>query len=154
MTPQCELKGTALKVYVLLVNENRPIGPRELTRLANLSSPSEAYRQLQRLEELGLIKKNGYGEHTVRQKQKVKSYLLVGGKLFPRIIFTRFLCRNFKRRSSGGRGKTLDRRTASARFYFTYNCCFRFDGFVFNRRHLTLEAAKAKLDKLTCSLLG
>lgn len=109
MTPQCELKGTALKVYVLLVNENRPIGPRELTRLANLSSPSEAYRQLQRLEELGLIKKNGYGEHTVRQKQKVKSYLLVGGKLYPRIIFTRFLCRNFKRRSFSGRGKTLDR---------------------------------------------
>lgn len=42
-----DLDGAALKIYVILVNANKPLGPRELTRLANLSSSSVAYRNLQ-----------------------------------------------------------------------------------------------------------
>ena len=61
-----ELDGTTLRVYVALVNQDKPVGPRELTRLANLSSPSVAYRQLQKLEELGLVEKTPYGDYTVK----------------------------------------------------------------------------------------
>jgi DNA-binding transcriptional ArsR family regulator len=85
-----ELEGTTLRVYVALVNENKPLGPRELTRIANLSSPSVAYRQLQKLEELGLVEKTNYGDYVVKQRQKVKGYFLVGGRLFPRFVFYSF----------------------------------------------------------------
>ncbi|HLC01162.1 MAG TPA: helix-turn-helix domain-containing protein [Candidatus Bathyarchaeia archaeon] len=85
-----ELEGTTLKVYVTLVNENKPLGPRELARVASLSSPSVAYRQLQKLEELGLVEKTNYGDYVVKQRQMVKGYFLVGGKLFPRFVFYSF----------------------------------------------------------------
>jgi hypothetical protein len=85
-----ELDGTTLKVYVALVNQDKPLGPRELTRLANLSSPSVAYRQLQKLEDLGLVEKTAYGDYVLKQKQSVKGYFWVGGKLFPRMIFYSF----------------------------------------------------------------
>jgi Fe2+ or Zn2+ uptake regulation protein len=53
-----ELDGIALRIYVALANADKPLGPREITRLVNLSSPSVAYRNLQKLEELGLIEKD------------------------------------------------------------------------------------------------
>ncbi len=90
MTADQELDGTTLRVYVALANQEKPVGPRELTRLANLSSPSVAYRQLQKLEELGLVEKNSYGEYVVKQRQSVKGYFWVGGKLFPRLVFYSF----------------------------------------------------------------
>ncbi|MEM2968395.1 MAG: hypothetical protein QXJ76_03695 [Candidatus Bathyarchaeia archaeon] len=52
-----DLDGAALKIYVILVNANKPLGPRELTRLANLSSSSVAYRNLQKLEAMDLVEK-------------------------------------------------------------------------------------------------
>jgi predicted transcriptional regulator len=58
MTDNEELEGITLRVYVTLVNENKPLGPRELARKANLSSPSVAYRHLQKLEELELVEKD------------------------------------------------------------------------------------------------
>ena len=85
-----ELDGTTLRVYVALVNQDKPVGPRELTRLANLSSPSVAYRQLQKLEEFGLVEKTPHGDYAVKQRQSVKGYLLVGGRLFPRMVFYSF----------------------------------------------------------------
>jgi Fe2+ or Zn2+ uptake regulation protein len=85
-----ELEGTALRIYVVLVNEDKPLGPRELTRLANLSSPSVAYRNLQKLEELGLIEKDAFGEYSVKQRHKVKGHFWVGGRLFPRLMFYAF----------------------------------------------------------------
>ena len=85
-----ELEGTALRIYVALVNEDKPLGPRELTRLAHLSSPSVAYRNLQKLEELGLVEKDAFGEYTVKQRRSVKGHFWVGGRLFPRLMFYSF----------------------------------------------------------------
>ena len=53
-----ELEGTTLNVYAYLVKEGNPVGPREVMRAANLSSPSVAYWHLQKLEALGLLDKN------------------------------------------------------------------------------------------------
>ncbi len=43
---------------------------------ANLSSPSVAYRHLQKLEDLGYLQKNEYGEYTVKSKAHVRGYSL------------------------------------------------------------------------------
>lgn len=85
-----ELEGTTLRIYVVLVNEKSPLGPRELARAANLSSPSVAYRHLQKLEELDLVEKNRHGEYAIKQRQSVKGYFWVGGRLFPRLVFYSF----------------------------------------------------------------
>jgi hypothetical protein len=89
MTPPCteELEGTTLWVYAFVVKEGKPVGPREVMRGANLSSPSTAYRQLQKLESLGLIQKNVYGAYIVREKASVSGHLWVGRNLVPRLMF-------------------------------------------------------------------
>jgi len=79
-----------LKVYAFLAKQDKPLGPRELTRLANLSSPSVAYRQLQKLEELDLVEKDPYGEYAVKHRQRVKGHFWVGGRLFSRLVFYSF----------------------------------------------------------------
>ncbi len=54
-----------------MVKEGKPVGPREVVRGANLSSPSTAYRQLQKLESFGLLQKNVYGSYVVKEKASV-----------------------------------------------------------------------------------
>ncbi len=99
MTIDQELEGTALRIYVALVNEDKPLGPREITRLANLSSPSVAYRNLQKLEESGLIEKDSFGEYTVKMRQG-KGTLLGRQQIVPEADVLRFLfCGHFKCRS-------------------------------------------------------
>ncbi|MCL2477027.1 hypothetical protein [Candidatus Bathycorpusculum sp.] len=85
-----ELEGTTLNVYTILVHEGKPLGPRETMRLANLSSPSVAYWHLQKLETIGLISKNPYGEYYVKEKINVSGHLWVGKTLVPRLIFYAF----------------------------------------------------------------
>jgi hypothetical protein len=73
-----------------MVKEGKPLGPRETMRLANLSSPSVAYWHLQKLESLGLIAKDEYGEYTVKEKVNISGHLWVGKTLVPRLIFYAF----------------------------------------------------------------
>jgi DNA-binding transcriptional ArsR family regulator len=56
-------------------------------RGANLSSPSVAYRHLQKLEDLGLLEKNERGRYVIKEKAKISGYLWVGKTLVPRLIF-------------------------------------------------------------------
>jgi hypothetical protein len=81
-----ELEGTTLNVYAFVVKEGKPVGPREVMRGANLSSPSTAYRQLQKLESLGLIEKNVYGVYIAKGKASVSGHVWVGKSLVPRLI--------------------------------------------------------------------
>jgi DNA-binding transcriptional ArsR family regulator len=81
-----ELEGTTLNVYAYLVKEGNPVGPREVMRAANLSSPSVAYWHLQKLEALGLLDKNKYGEYVVKEKIGVSGHLWIGRNLVPRLI--------------------------------------------------------------------
>jgi hypothetical protein len=85
-----ELEGTTLNVYACVVKEGRPIGPREVMRAANLSSPSVAHWHLQKLEALGLLDKNKYGEYVVKEKVNISGYLWIGRNLVPRLIFYSF----------------------------------------------------------------
>ena len=85
-----ELEGTTLKVYLYVVKEGKAIGPRDVMRGANLSSPSVAYRHLQKLESLGLLQKDTYGEYIVKEKVAIKGHLWMGRNLVPRLIFYSF----------------------------------------------------------------
>ncbi len=51
-----EPEGTTLNVYSYVVKQGKPVGPREVMRGANLSSPSVTYWHLQ-LENTGLLEK-------------------------------------------------------------------------------------------------
>lgn len=82
-----ELEGTTFTVYSYVVKETKPVGPREVMRGANLSSPSVAYRHLQKLEDLGLLEKNEEGRYIVKEKAKISGYLWIGRTLVPRLIF-------------------------------------------------------------------
>ena len=82
-----ELEGTTFTVYSYVVKESKPVGPREVMRGANLSSPSVAYRHLQKLEDLGLLEKNEKGRYIIKEKAKISGYLWIGKTLVPRLIF-------------------------------------------------------------------
>jgi hypothetical protein len=81
-----DLEGNTLSVYAFVVKEGKPVGPREVMRGANLSSPSTAYRQLQKLETLGLIEKNVYGAYVAKEKTSISGHVWVGKNLVPRLI--------------------------------------------------------------------
>lgn len=81
-----ELEGITLKVYLYVVNKKKPVGAREVTRGLNLSSPSVAYRHLERLEEFDLLQKDSYGEYILKNKAKMHGYLWIGNRLVPKMF--------------------------------------------------------------------
>jgi hypothetical protein len=85
-----ELEGNTLNVYAYIVHANKPVGTRDVTRGASLSSTSVAHRHLQKLEELGLIEKNVYGDYILKEKTSVSGHVWVGRNLVPRLIFYSF----------------------------------------------------------------
>jgi hypothetical protein len=85
-----ELEGNTLNVYAYIVHEAKPLGTRDVTRGANLSSTSVASRHLQKLEEMGLIEKNSYGDYILKEKTNIKGHVWVGRNLVPRLMFYSF----------------------------------------------------------------
>jgi len=77
------LQGRTLKVYLYIVKENRPVGPRDVMRSLNLSSPSVAYRHLQKLEEMDLLLKNVQGNYIATKKIAVRGHVWVKKRLIP-----------------------------------------------------------------------
>lgn len=70
-----------------VAKEGKPLGPRDVMRGVHLSSPSVAYRHLQKLESSGLLKKNDYGEYILKEKARVNGFYWVGRYLLPRNMF-------------------------------------------------------------------
>ena len=85
-----ELAGNTLSVYAYVVKENRPVGTRDVMRGANLSSSSVAFRHLQKLELLGLLEKNEFGDYILKEKAGVSGHVWVGKSLVPRLMFYSF----------------------------------------------------------------
>jgi DNA-binding transcriptional ArsR family regulator len=85
-----ELEGNTLTVYAYVAKEGRPVGTRDVTRGARLSSPSVAHRHLTKLEALGLLEKNEYGDYVLKEKASVNGYVWVGRTLVPRLMFYSF----------------------------------------------------------------
>jgi len=85
-----ELDGNTLIVYAYVAREGKPVGTRDVTRGACLSSPSVAHRHLTKLEAIGLLEKNEYGDYMLKQKANVSGYVWVGRTLVPRLLFYSF----------------------------------------------------------------
>jgi hypothetical protein len=85
-----ELEGNTLNVYAYVVHAAKPVGTRDETRGACLSSTSVAHRHLQKLEDLGLIGKNEYGDYILKEKKSSNGYVWVGRTLVPRLMFYSF----------------------------------------------------------------
>ena len=85
-----ELEGNTLTVYAYIVHAAKPVGTRDVTRGANLSSTSVAHRHLQKLEEFGLIEKNEYGDYFLKEKTSINGHVWVGKNLVPRLMFYSF----------------------------------------------------------------
>jgi hypothetical protein len=85
-----ELEGNTLNVYAYVVHAAKPVGTRDVTRGACLSSTSVAHRHLQKLEELGVIEKNPYGNYILKEKTSINGYVWVGRNLVPRLLFYSF----------------------------------------------------------------
>lgn len=83
---QNELEGITLNVYLYVVKKDNPVGPRDVMKGAHLSSPSVAYRHLEKLEELGLLQKNEYGEYIVKRKAHIGGYIWLGEYIVPKMI--------------------------------------------------------------------
>jgi len=78
-----ELEGTTLNVYLYVVKKGKPIGPRDVMKALNLSSPSVAYRHLQKLEDLDYLQKDDYGEYIAKNKAQIRGYFWLGHHLVP-----------------------------------------------------------------------
>jgi hypothetical protein len=80
-----KLEGITLNVYLYAVKKGKPVGPRDVMKGVNLSSPSVAYRHLQKLEDAGYLQKNEYGEYTVKTKAHVGGHTWLGRRLIPKM---------------------------------------------------------------------
>ena len=74
-----------------LVKVGKPVGPRDVMRGANLSSPSVAYRNLQKLVDLGLVVKDEYSNYVVQEKANMRGYIWIGKNLMPSFIIFGFI---------------------------------------------------------------
>ncbi len=81
-----ELEGTTYKVYLYAVKAGKPVNTRDVRKGVNLSSPSVAFRHLQKLEALGLLEKNEYGDYIVKEKISITGNVWGGRNLVPRLL--------------------------------------------------------------------
>jgi hypothetical protein len=86
-----ELNATTFQTYVYLVKVGRPVGPRDVMRGASLSSPSVAYRNLQKLMNFGLVVKDEYGNYVIKEKTGMKGYVWIGRTLIPSFAIFGFI---------------------------------------------------------------
>ncbi len=86
MLPEDELSTTAMRTYIYLIKVDKPVGPREVMRGAKLTSPSVAYRNLQKLIDMDLVQKDNYGNYVVKEKIGIKGNVWIGKNLIPRFI--------------------------------------------------------------------
>ena len=85
-----KLRGKTLQVYIYLLRAGRPVGVRELQRALGFSSPSVAHHHLEKLREMGLVLKDEGNRYLAQEKVDVgilKMFVLVGGRLIPRMVF-------------------------------------------------------------------
>ena len=60
-------------------------------RGADLTSPSVAYRNLQKLIDLGLVIKDEYGNYVVKEKVGLKGHVWLGKTIVPRFVVFGFI---------------------------------------------------------------
>jgi hypothetical protein len=87
---EAEVKGTTLRVYWEIFRSPKPMGVREVQRLIRFSSPSTALYHLEKLRQLGVVRKDEYGHYEpveeIRPTQ-FRMFLRIGRVILPRYVF-------------------------------------------------------------------
>lgn len=84
------IKGTTLDVYFYLLRKKDAAGVREIQRSLDLSSPSVSSYHLEKLETLGIVRKNRFGNYEVTKKIDIgalNQFVMVGNYTLPRFFF-------------------------------------------------------------------
>lgn len=84
------IKGTTLDVYFFLLRKRAAAGVREIQRALGLSSPSVSAYHLDKLETLGVVRKNRFGNYEIRKKIDISAltqFVMVGNFALPRFLF-------------------------------------------------------------------
>ncbi|MHB8567254.1 MAG: winged helix-turn-helix domain-containing protein [Nitrososphaerales archaeon] len=84
--PDQILTGTTMRVYKYLVTLGRPVGPREIQRELDLSSPSLAIFHLEKLEKADLVTRKDDGTFLI-DRTYLKHYVRLRRFLIPRYFF-------------------------------------------------------------------
>ena len=87
---EAELKGTTLRVYWQVFKSPKPVGVREVQRLIHFSSPSTALYHLEKLRELGVVRKDEYGHYVAVeeiQPSQFRMFIRIGRMMLPRYVF-------------------------------------------------------------------
>lgn len=87
---EAELTGKTLKVYMLLLKSKNPMSIRSIQKKLGFSSPSVVYHHLEKLSDMGLVRKTESGEYVVSEIVKVgilKEFIKLGRALLPKYIF-------------------------------------------------------------------
>jgi DNA-binding transcriptional ArsR family regulator len=90
MDIESDLRGRTLQTYLFMMKNAKPVGVRELQRSLGLSSPSVAYHHLEKLERMGLVEKDQYGEYALVKNVDVsvlQAFTHIGRLLIPRFTF-------------------------------------------------------------------
>ena len=86
MLSEEKLNPSAIRTYLYLIRVGKPVGPREVMREVKLSSPSVAYRNLQKLIDMKLAFKDKYGNYGAKEKRSINGYFWIGARLIARLI--------------------------------------------------------------------
>jgi len=84
------IKGTTLDVYFYLLRKKSAAGVREIQRSLDLSSPSVSSYHLDKLETLGIVRKNRFGNYEVAKKIDIgalNQFVMIGNYTLPRFFF-------------------------------------------------------------------
>ena len=81
------LKGTTLRVYMILLRSKVSLGPREIQKSLGLSSHSVAVFHLEKLEKNGLVSKIDSDGTYIVNRIYLKNYFLLRRHLIPRYFF-------------------------------------------------------------------
>ncbi len=84
-----KLGETTWKVLIAILSLHRPIGPRELSKRLNLSSPSVGLYHLEKLVEHRMLEKNVHGEYWIREDvdlEFLENFLFFESLAIPRFV--------------------------------------------------------------------
>jgi len=85
-----ELKGTTLRVYWHLLKSRKPTTIRRLQRSLGFSSPSVASYHLEKLMDMGLVKKDVRGDYGLKKTvslEAMSSFVRISRLMIPRYMF-------------------------------------------------------------------
>lgn len=87
MARAVEVSGRLARVYFTLLKSGRPLGVREVQRLASLSNPSSAKHYLDKLVEMGLAERTSEGYVAkVGSDTLMSVYIGLLGSVVPRLV--------------------------------------------------------------------